>query len=99
MIGWRGNGHEGQQFEGVVPESRIADAHAAQCLDGDVVVARLGDALISAEFAKAPACGHCGSEAIRKWGVATGMKHYTCKACERDLQPAHRRAAGPPAEA
>ena len=31
-------------------------------------------ALIEAEFAKAPACGHCGSEAFSKWGVATGMK-------------------------
>ena len=84
------------KFQGVVRGSRIADAHAAQCLDGDVVVARLGDvaALIGAEFAKAPACGHCGSEAIRKWGVATGMKRYTCKACERDLQRAHRRAVG-----
>jgi len=73
------------KFQGVVRGSRIADAHAAQCLDGDVVVARLGDvvALIGAEFAKAPACGHCGSEAIRKWGVAIGMKRYTCKACER----------------
>ena len=38
--------------------------------------------LIEAEFAKAPACGHCGSEAFSKWGVATGMKRYMCKACE-----------------
>src|SRR5437763_4336971 len=44
---------------------------------GDVVE------LIEAEFAKAPACGHCGSEAFSKWGVATGMKRYMCKACER----------------
>ena len=39
--------------------------------------------LIEAEFAKAPACGHCGSEAFSKWGVATGMKRYMCKACAR----------------
>jgi transposase-like protein len=44
---------------------------------GDVV------ALIEAEFAKAPACSHCGSEAFSKWGVATGLKRYMCKACER----------------
>ena len=44
---------------------------------GDVV------ALIEAEFAKAPACGHCGSEAFSRWGVATGMKRYMCNACER----------------
>src|SRR5436190_18650938 len=44
---------------------------------GDVV------ALIEAEFAKAPACGHCGSEAFSRWDVATGMKRYMCNACER----------------
>jgi transposase-like protein len=44
---------------------------------GDVV------ALIEAEFAKAPACGHCGSDAFNRWGVATGMKRYKCKACDR----------------
>ena len=44
---------------------------------GDVV------ALIERDFAKAPACGHCGSEAFSKRGVATGMKRYQCKACNR----------------
>jgi hypothetical protein len=61
---------------GPVRGSPIGAAHAAQCLDGDVVVTGLCDviALIGAEFAKAPACGQCGSEAINKWCVATGMK-------------------------
>src|SRR5262245_16416432 len=45
---------------------------------GDEVIA-----VIEAEFAKAPACGHCGSEAFSRWGVATGMKRYMCKGCER----------------
>jgi transposase-like protein len=40
-------------------------------------------ALLETEFAKAPACGHCGSETFSRWGVATGMKRYMCKACER----------------
>ena len=40
-------------------------------------------ALIEVEFALAPVCGHCGSETFSKWGVATGMKRYMCKACER----------------
>ena len=40
-------------------------------------------ALIEAEFAKAPACGHCRCEAFSRWGVATGMKRYMCNACER----------------
>ena len=76
-----------------VQRSAVIAALSSKGSAGDVV------ALIEAEFAKAPACGHCGSEAFSKWGVATGMKRYTCKACERDLQRAHRRAAGPPAEA
>jgi transposase-like protein len=40
-------------------------------------------ALIEAEFAKARACGHCGSEAFSRWGVATGMKRYMCKTSDR----------------
>ena len=40
-------------------------------------------ALIEGGFAKAPACGHCGSEAFSKWGVGIGMKRYMCNACER----------------
>jgi len=39
--------------------------------------------LLVAEFAKAPACGHCGAERFVKWGVATGMKRYMCKTCNR----------------
>ena len=39
--------------------------------------------LLETEFAKSPACGHCGSERFCKWGVATGMKRYMCKACDR----------------
>jgi transposase-like protein len=45
---------------------------------GDEVIA-----LIETEFAKAPACGHCGSETFSRWGVATGMKRYKCKGCKR----------------
>jgi transposase-like protein len=44
---------------------------------GDVV------ALIEAEFAKAPACGHCGSETFTKWGAATGLRRYMCTSCNR----------------
>ena len=44
---------------------------------GDVVT------LLETEFARAPACGHCGSEAFCRWGIATGMKRYMCKACDR----------------
>jgi Ca2+-binding RTX toxin-like protein len=33
--------------------------------------------------AKAPACGHCGSKNVSKWGKATAMKRYMCRACDR----------------
>ena len=39
--------------------------------------------LLEVEFAKAPACGHCGAESFNKWSVATGMKRYMCKTCNR----------------
>ena len=39
--------------------------------------------LLEIEFTKAPACGHCGAESFSKWGVATGMKRYMCKTCNR----------------
>ena len=39
--------------------------------------------LIETEFAKAPMCGHCGSEAFCRWGTATTMKRYKCKSCDR----------------
>ena len=60
-----------------VQRSAVIAALSSKGSAGDVV------ALIEAEFAKAPACGHCGSEAFSKWGVATGMKRYMCKSCER----------------
>ena len=60
-----------------VQRNTLMTALSSQRSAGDVV------ALIEAEFAKAPACGHCGWEAFSKWGVATGLKRYMCKACER----------------
>jgi len=39
--------------------------------------------LLEAEFAKSPACGHCGAESFGRWGTATGMKRYMCKTCNR----------------
>ena len=38
---------------------------------------------LESEFSKAPTCGHCGSLSFSKWGLATGMKRYMCKACDR----------------
>jgi transposase-like protein len=30
----------------------------------------------------APACPHCASAAIKKWGSANGLKRYRCKDCK-----------------
>jgi transposase-like protein len=60
-----------------VQRNALMTALSSQRSAGDVV------ALIEAEFAKAPACGHCGLDAFNRWGVATGMKRYKCKACDR----------------
>jgi transposase-like protein len=60
-----------------VQHNALMAALSAKGSAGDVV------ALIETEFAKAPACGHCGSEAFSRWGVATGMKRYMCGACGR----------------
>ena len=54
---------------------------------GDVV------ALIEAEFAKAPACGHCGSEAFSRWGLASGMKRYMRAALDGDWDEFDRACA------
>ena len=64
---------------GLTPAQRTALLTALQSGgSADEVIA-----LLEAEFAKAPACGHCGSERFNKWGVATGMKRYMCKGCDR----------------
>ena len=39
----------------------------------------IGD--IEARFAAAPACPHCQSGQIIKWGSANGLRRYRCKAC------------------
>ena len=36
---------------------------------------------IEARFAQAPQCPHCQSTAIKKWGLANGLKRYRCKDC------------------
>jgi transposase-like protein len=30
-----------------------------------------------------PACGHCGSAAIQRWGHSDGLQRYRCKTCRR----------------
>ena len=54
-----------------VQRNALMTALSSRRSAGDVV------ALIEAEFAKAPACGHCGSDAFNRWGVATGMANLS----------------------
>lgn len=67
------------ELGGLTPIQRTALATALKSSGSadDVIT------LLESEFAKAPACGHCGCEDFSKWGVATGMKRYMCKACNR----------------
>ena len=69
-----------------MPSSAALTAVQRNALMAALSSRRSGDeviALIEAEFAKAPTCGHCGSEEFSKWGVASGMKRYKCETCER----------------
>jgi transposase-like protein len=67
------------ELGGLTPIQRTALATALKASgSADDVIA-----LLESEFAKAPACGHCGCEDFSKWGVATGLKRYMCKACGR----------------
>ena len=55
--------------------------------------AALGRALASGEaeavrlleeaFASAPHCPHCGATELQRWGYASGLRRYRCKACRR----------------
>ena len=60
-----------------IQRSSLAGALESSSSNSDVI------ALLEAEFAKAPACGHCGAESFSKWGTATGMARFMCKACDR----------------
>lgn len=37
---------------------------------------------IEARFAVEPACPHCRSKAVTKWGSASGLRRYRCKPCK-----------------
>lgn len=38
---------------------------------------------IEAQFAAEPSCPHCQSAKTSKWGSASGLKRYRCKACKK----------------
>ena len=58
-----------------VQRNALLAALSSQRSTGNVI------ALIEAEFARTPACGHCGSEGFGKRGVSSGMKRDKCTAC------------------
>ncbi len=40
-------------------------------------------AMIQTRFALSPICGHCKSQQFWSWGMASGLKRYTCRDCNR----------------
>src|SRR3954465_10726992 len=39
--------------------------------------------LIEGAFVAAPRCPHCGAERLQRWGSASGLRRYRCKACRK----------------
>jgi transposase-like protein len=39
--------------------------------------------LIEGAFAAAPRCPHCGAERLQRWGFASGLRRYRCRACRK----------------
>ena len=40
-------------------------------------------AMIQTRFALSPTCGHCKSQHFWSWGMASGLKRYMCRDCNR----------------
>jgi transposase-like protein len=39
--------------------------------------------LLEEAFASAPHCPHCGATELQRWGYASGLRRYRCKACRK----------------
>src|SRR3954469_6276800 len=39
--------------------------------------------LIEGAFVAAPRCPHCGAGGLQRWGSASGLRRYRCKACRK----------------
>lgn len=74
---------EAKQFQKLVEQlGELSEVQRAAILEAvqDGQPANEAIALIETRFAAAPACGHCGSMLFGKWGMASGLKRFICKA-------------------
>src|SRR3954468_16775455 len=60
-------------------EQRAALGRALASAPGEPEAVRL----IEEAFAAAPRCPHCAEAAPRRWGRASGLRRYRCKACRK----------------
>ena len=60
-------------------EQRTALGRALASASGEPEAVRL----IEAAFAAAPRCPHCGAERLQRWGFASGLRRYRCRACHK----------------
>lgn len=58
-------------------EQRAALGRALAAAAGEAEAGRL----LEGAFAAAPCCPHCAATALQRWGHASGLRRYRCKAC------------------
>lgn len=74
---------EGKQFQKLIEQLGELSAVQRAALVEAIRSGKPGNeaiALIETRFAAAPSCGHCGSTTFGKWGKASALKRFKCKA-------------------
>ncbi len=77
---------ENASFQQFLDQLGELDEKQRDVLGQAIALGGTGEAIlemIDTRFKAAPVCGHCGSNEVRKWGKASGLKRYRCKECER----------------
>src|SRR3954469_12712079 len=60
-------------------EQRTALGRALASASGEPEAVRL----LEETFAAAARCPHCGATELQRWGHASGLRRYRCKACHK----------------
>ena len=68
-----------RSVERLSDEQRTALGRALASASGEPEAVRL----IDAAFAAAPRCPHCCAERLQRWGFASGLRRYRCRACHK----------------
>src|SRR3954466_15792821 len=63
-------------------EQRTALGRALAAASGEPEAVRL----LERAFAAAPRCPHCGAERLQRWGHASGLRRYRCRACRKNFK-------------